>query len=125
MESLYLALMIFVIGVIGLGIGAELTINCSIKTAWKLGLSPLLIGLTLVSIETSIPEISIGIAGGLDKLGGLETSSIVVGNWIGSVLNQMTIIIGIIGLFGTLKISKRTTLREGAVLLMALLFFSL
>ena len=71
-------------GLIGLGIGAELTVNCSIKTAWRLGLSPFLIGLTLVSIGTSIPEISIGIAGGLDRLAGLETSGIVIGDKIGS-----------------------------------------
>ena len=125
LQDPYSNIMFFLAGIIILGLGAELTINCSIKTAWKLGLSPLIIGLTLVSIGTSIPEISISVAGGFDRFGGFETSGIVVGNWIGSVLNQMTIILGIVGLFGTMKIPKRIIRSEGLALLSALVLFFL
>ena len=123
MEFPYLSLTILIGGLIGLGIGTELTINCSVKAAWRFGFSPFLIGLTLVSIGTSIPEMAIGIVGGLDRLTGLETSGIVVGNYVGSVLNQMTIILGISGLLGTLTVSKKTLKKVGSALLASLLFF--
>jgi cation:H+ antiporter len=123
MEVPYFSIILLIGGLVGLGVGAELTINCSIKTAWRFGLSPFLIGLTLVSIGTSIPEMAIGIAGGLDRLNGIETSGIVVGNYVGSVLNQMTIILGICGLLGTLAVSKKITKKIGSALIASLLLF--
>ncbi len=123
MEFPYIGLLALAGGIITLGVGAELTVNCSIKTAWRFGLSPFLIGLTLVSIGTSVPEMAVGIAGGVDRLAGLETSGIVVGNFIGSALNLLTIILGICGLFGTLTVSKRSVKRLGIALLASLLFF--
>ncbi|MCW3974778.1 MAG: sodium:calcium antiporter [Candidatus Bathyarchaeota archaeon] len=123
MDFPYFSIIVLIGGLVGLGVGAELTINCSIKTAWRFGLSPFLIGLTLVSIGTSIPEMAVGIAGGIDRLEGIETSGIVVGNYVGSVLNVMTIILGICGLFGTLVVSKKTTKRIGSALMASLLLF--
>lgn len=119
----YIGFLALVGGIITLGVGAELTVNCSIKTAWRFGLSPFLIGLTLVSIGTSVPEIAVGITGGFERLAGTETSGIVVGNYIGSALNLLTIILGISGLFGTLAVSKRSLKRIGIALIASLLLF--
>lgn len=117
--------LLLIMGIAGLWIGAESVVHGSAHIARFLRVSPLLIGLTVVSIGTSLPEIAVSIAGGLERLTGIETSGIVVGNALGSCLNQITIILGIVGLFGVLLITKRELVRDGLMLLGSIAFFFL
>ena len=52
-------------------------------------------------------------------------SGIVVGNKIGSFLNQLTIIMGLVGLTGLMSITKRELKREGIMLVLSIILFSL
>ena len=85
-----------ILGLIGLWLGADFLIKGTKNIAEHFGISKFFIGLVFVSIGTSIPEIAVSIAGGLDRLRGLETSGIVVGNKIGSALSQISLIFGIL-----------------------------
>ncbi|MBW2993018.1 calcium/sodium antiporter [Candidatus Woesearchaeota archaeon] len=116
-------LLLLVMGIAGLWIGAESVVQGSTNIARYLKMSPLLIGLSIVSIGTSIPEIAVSVMGGIGRLSGIETSGIVVGNTIGSCLTLLTLLIGIIGLFGTLLITKRELMRDGMMLLGAIALF--
>jgi cation:H+ antiporter len=116
-------LMLLIIGLAGLWLGAELVVRGSQNLARFFKISELVIGLTIVSIGTSLPEIAVSVSGGLGRLAGIETSGIVVGNALGSCMNQITIILGIAGLFGALLITKRGLLRDGLMLLVSIVLF--
>lgn len=118
-------LLILLFALAGLWFGSELTIKGAIAIARRFNLSSGFIGLTVLSIGTSIPEISVSIAGGLKKLAGTDASGIVVGNVIGSAVNQLTLILGVVGLFGLLWIKKRTLRRDGAMLIGSILLLAL
>ena len=77
-------------GIIGLVIGSELLVKSAIKIALSLGVSTEIIGLTLVAIGTSIPELATSIIA--SKKGESEIS---VGNVLGSNIFNITVVVGI------------------------------
>ena len=116
------------IGLAGLFLGSRLAISGFENIARHFGLSHLFIGLTVVAIGTSLPEMGVSVVGAIDILAGLDVSAvsgIVVGNAIGSFLNQLTIIMGIVGLVGLMSITKRELKREGTMLILSVVLFSL
>lgn len=85
-----------------------------------MGVSELVVGLTITSVGTSLPEISTNISAGLLVRQGIPSSGIAVGNIIGSCMSQTTIILGTVGAFATLYIQKRALRRDGTAMLFAL-----
>jgi len=85
------------------------------------------VGLTILSIGTSLPEISVSIMGGLDKVFGIDPNidGIVIGNKIGSFLTQITLILGILAATQPIFISKWELRREGPMLFISVLVFLL
>jgi cation:H+ antiporter len=110
-------LILLIVGLVGLWLGSELAINGAKNIADHFRISAGFFGLTILSLGTSIPEIAISIAGGIDRLAGIETSGIVVGNIVGSAANLLTILLGIVGLFGALWISPKRLWRDGLMLI--------
>ena len=121
-------LLFLLLGLGGLFLGSQLAIRGFENIAHHFGVSHLFIGLTVVAIGTSLPEIGVSVVGAIDILAGLEISAvsgIVVGNKIGSFLNQLTLIMGILGLVGLMSITKRELKREGTMLILSIILFSL
>lgn len=100
----------FVILTFGLALlwaGAEVMVNNSIKLARAQGISPLVIGLTVVSIGTSIPELGVSsLAAFQDNIG------ISIGNIIGSNIANLGLILGVGALILPLKIKTSWVRRE-------------
>ncbi len=118
-----LEILFLIIGIIGLFAGAELVIEAAKKFATALHLNELIVGLTLVAIGTSLPEIAVNMAAGFSQAGGIETSGIAVGNIIGSQISNITLILGILGLLAVLQISKRELVHDGAMMVFAFAAF--
>lgn len=121
-------LIFLVLGLTGLWLGSQLAIRGFENMARHFGISHLFIGLTVVAIGTSMPEIAVSVIGAVDILMGFEMSAIsgiVIGNKIGSYINQVTIIMGIVGLVGLMTITKRELKREGTMLIISIILFSL
>ncbi|MBD3260019.1 hypothetical protein GF371_05340 [Candidatus Woesearchaeota archaeon] len=118
---MYIELLLVIGGLIGLVVASSFTVKAAQAIARSLAISELIIGLTITSIGTSIPEITTNIFAAVDKLKGLEhASGIAVGNILGSNLSQITIILGICGLIATrLYISKRSLFRDGLMMFVA------
>lgn len=68
--------MIFFAGLLALIVGAELIVRGASRLAVLLRINPLLIGLTIVSIGTSMPELAVGITAGLQGSGPLAVANI-------------------------------------------------
>lgn len=91
------------------------------RIAVKLRVSDLIIGLTITSIGTSLPEISTNIMAGFSTLAEKDASGIAVGNIIGSDLIQITLLLGIMGFLATLTIPMRSLKRDGFMLFLSLM----
>ena len=92
------------IGFVFLIKGADFLIKASISIAEKFNLSKMLIGLTIVAIGTSLPEIFITITSSLE-----EYSDLIIGNSIGSCICNLLLVIGITSLIRDVKLDEKTT----------------
>ncbi len=107
------------LGLVGLLWGSDYSVNAAREIARKLRISELVVGLTIVSIGTSVPEIATNVLAGYSTLSGVDASGIAVGSIIGSELAQITLMLGLVGFMATLHIPRRSLVRDGFMLFMA------
>lgn len=105
-----------IFGIVGLVIGAELVTRGALNIGEHYKISPLILGLTVLAFGSDLPELFININGAIERLMGTETSDIIVGDVIGSNFGQIGLILGIVGLFGILKLTRKQILRDGLTL---------
>ena len=101
-------------GLVILVLGAELLVRSSVAVARRLGVSPLMIGLTLVGFGTSSPELVASLTAALRG-----SSGIAVGNVVGSNICNGLLILGVAALVAPLAITRTAFLRDGPVLVAA------
>lgn len=127
---LLLSILFLILGFVGLYFGAKFVIISLENIADRLNISHIMVGLTILSIGTSLPEIAVSIMGAIDKIFGITPNidGIVVGNKVGSFMTQITLIIGILAVSQPIFVSKWELRREGPMLFISILtflFFSL
>lgn len=88
-----------VAGVVGLPVGAHFLVEGASGLARDLGVSEAIIGLTLVAIGTSLPELATTVAAALRREAGVA-----LGNVLGSNVFNLLGIIGVAGLVGTIPV---------------------
>ena len=98
---------LLIIGLLLLVKGADLLVDSSIALSKKLGVSTLIIGLTVVAFGTSLPEFFVNLFAAL-----AGNSQISIGNIIGSNLANITLILGIGALLTTIKVKEKFVFRE-------------
>ena len=114
MELLFASL-IFLIGLGILFSGAEVFIHYSSQLGTKLGISDVVIGITLVALGTSIPEIFVSISSIIN-----DAPAIALGNSIGSNISNIAIIYGI-SLFWLASKTLDISLRNIFILILSVL----
>lgn len=102
MINLILNILFIVIGFIFLVKGADLLLKSAINIAKKFGLSEMLIGLTIVAIGTSLPEIFITITSSIDA-----HSDLIIGNAIGSCICNFLLVMGISAIITPVNLDER------------------
>ena len=113
MSAMYLPILALLVGVLGLLWGADRFVEGSAGAARNFGISPMIIGLTVVSVGTSAPEVIISINAALEDAGQLA-----VGNALGSNLANIGLVLGITALVAPLPVQKHLLREEGPVLLL-------
>ena len=88
-----------VAGIVGLPLGAQFLVNGSVSIATALGVSEAVIGLTLVAVGTSLPELATTVAAALRREAGVA-----LGNVLGSNVFNLLGSIGVAGLVGTIPV---------------------
>lgn len=91
----------FVLGLIALIGGAEILVKAVTRLASAIGISKLIIGLTVVAFGTSAPELAISIQAGVNG-----QTDLMLGNIIGSNISNTLLILGLVALFIPLKVNK-------------------
>ncbi|HEX9253066.1 MAG TPA: calcium/sodium antiporter [Ignavibacteriaceae bacterium] len=94
-------------GLIMLFIGAEGLIRGSSNLALKIGITPLVVGLTVVAFGTSTPELVVSLKAAL-----LGNSSISLGNVVGSNIANIALILGVAALIRPLDVHANVIRRE-------------
>ena len=114
-------IILILIGFVFLIKGSDLFIKASISIAEKFNLSKMLIGLSIVAIGTSLPEIFITITSSLEGY-----SDLIIGNSVGSCICNFLLVIGITSLIRDIKLDKTTIKIHFAIeifIILLLLYF--
>ncbi len=94
-------------GSIGLFIGAEGLVRGASSLAIRLGISPLVVGLTVVAFATSSPELVVSIKAAIEGNPG-----IVVGNVVGSNICNIALILGVAAMISPMNVKSQVIKRE-------------
>jgi cation:H+ antiporter len=106
-------------GLIGLLIGGDLLVRGAVNIASRAGLSPLVIGLTLVGFGTSTPELVTSVQASL-----VGAPGIAYGNIVGSNIANILLIVGVSALIFPVTVASASLRRDGATMLAASLVFA-
>jgi cation:H+ antiporter len=113
-------LFLSLVGLASLVVGAELVVRGGARLARALNVSPVVVGLTVVAIGTSAPELVVSLGAAWRGSPDLAT-----GNVVGSNLANIGLILGIAGLLRPLPVSLRLLKVEVPVLAAATVAFAL
>ncbi|KAB1196816.1 MULTISPECIES: sodium:calcium antiporter [Haloferax] len=111
---------LFVAGLAGLVFGADRAVTAAAEVARFYGVSQFFIGVTLISVGTSIPEMTTSIVAAYYGAG-----DIVVGNIIGSETSQITLAIGIVALIAPIVAKRREVMVYGGAMTLAMIIMLL
>ncbi len=97
-----MAIVLFIAGLFLLIVGAEALVRGASRLAAVLGISPLVIGLTVVAFGTSSPELAVSVKAAL-----ADQASIAVGNVVGSNIFNILFILGLSALVAPLVVAQQ------------------
>ena len=101
------SVLVFFVGLVVLYYGADFLVDGSSRLALSFGVRPLIIGMTIVSFATSMPELMVSLLAV-----GKGSSAIAVGNIVGSNIANIGLILGVSALVLPLKVPRGLLRRE-------------
>lgn len=109
--------------VVGLALGTfflvkfcDYFVDASSVIAQKLKVSPLIIGLTIVAMGTSLPELSVSVSDAISTIG-VGHSNVAIGNVVGSNICNILLVLGFSVVFTPIIVKKSVCKREMPILL--------
>ena len=115
-----ITLIFLIVGLIALILGSRYAVIYAEKIALFLNISELIIGLTIIAIGTSLPELAATISAVLKK-----KTDMVVGNVIGSNVLNITLVVPIIGFFSNVQLDEVLLGRDYLIMIIATVLFML
>lgn len=103
---------LFVAGLVLLLVGADALVRGAATVASRIGVSPVVVGLTIVAFGTSLPELAITVGSGRS-----DDAALGLGNVVGSNIANVLLVLGIGAAVGGLAVSQRLLIREIPVML--------
>lgn len=110
-----LYLLLFLVGLVTLSLGADWLVTGASRIAAHHGVSPLVVGLTIVAFGTSAPELVVSTTAAVQGRAGLA-----VGNVMGSTVANVGLIVGLGALVSPLIVQERLLQRETPLLVLLL-----
>ena len=116
---MFLDILLFILGIVLIIVGANYLTEGASVLARRFGVSPLVVGLTIVAFGTSSPELVVSLVSALRG-----NSDIAIGNVVGSNIFNVLVIGGITALVTPITITRSTIRREMPLMLLACLVLS-
>ena len=107
-----MTLLLFIAGLVALVAGAELLVRGASKLALSFGISPLVVGLTVVAFGTSAPEMAVSVGAVLDG-----QTDIAIGNVVGSNIFNVLFILGLSALIAPLVVNVQLIRQEVPIMI--------
>jgi cation:H+ antiporter len=98
---------LLIIGIVAITIGANFLVNGASSLGKKLGMTDIVIGLTIVAFGTSAPELIVNIFAGAKG-----NTDLAIANVLGSNIMNILIVIGIAAMIYPIKVSKNTLKKD-------------
>ena len=111
---------LLILGLVILIFGGDLLVRSAVSFAEKFGVSSFLIGVTVVSFGTSVPELMVSIQAAMDK-----AADIAIGNVLGSNIANIALVLGVSVVIRPLSITTNTYKLSWWVMLISSLLFIL
>lgn len=108
----------FLAGLAALTLGAELMVRGAARMALTFGISPLVVGLTIVAFGTSAPEMAVSAGAALSGSGDLA-----IGNVVGSNIANVLLILGLSALIIPLAVNEQVIRQEIPIMIGTALLF--
>ena len=105
-----MTILLLIAGLVLLVVGGELLVRGAVAIAGRLGVSPLMIGLTIVGMGTSMPELAASVQAAL-----AGSPGIALGNIVGSNIANSMLILGVAALLAPIAVARGTLWRDGGV----------
>lgn len=118
--SLLLSVIVFLLGLVILIRGSDFFVGSAAFIAKHFGVSELIIGLTLVSMGTSFPELGASVYASYSGKGGIA-----VGNVVGSNIANIALVLGVCLMLRSIKVKRKMLTRDGIIMLGVSLLFSI
>ena len=115
---MFISIILLLVGLIILLFGGDIFVKGAVSIAAKLRLSPIVIGLTIVSFGTSAPELVVNLFSATQGVADLA-----VGNILGSNIANILLVLGVAAIIKPLKVKGGTTWKEIPFGFLALLVF--
>jgi cation:H+ antiporter len=100
-------------------VGGDIMVRGAVGVATRLGVSPLVIGLTLVGFGTSTPELVTSVQASL-----AGSPGIALGNIVGSNIANVLLIMGLAALVAPIAVSSPSLKRDGGIMIAAAVLFA-
>lgn len=110
--SAFADILIMLASIVSLWWGAVWIVESTVRIAKRLGLSELIIGLTVVAIGTSAPEFAVTVGAALEGQGDIS-----VGNVVGSNIFNLGFILGGVALVRAICTTRTMVVRDGGMLI--------
>ncbi|GAB3552566.1 calcium/sodium antiporter [Noviherbaspirillum agri] len=111
-----MVIFLFVVGLVLLTLGAEVLVRGASRLAALLGISPLVIGLTVVAFGTSAPEAAVSVQAAMSGAGGADLA---VGNVVGSNIFNILFILGLTAIIAPSPVAQQLVRIEVPLLITA------
>jgi cation:H+ antiporter len=106
------------VGFVALIVGSKWVVDGAVKLALSLGVSETAVGLTIVAVGTSLPELATSVMAAYRR-----NPDIAVGNVVGSNIFNIFFILGVSGLIRPIPFAPRTNIDIGVLLVASSLLF--
>lgn len=104
---MFITILSLLFGLVVLIVGAEGLVRGSSSLAKKMGIAPIVIGLTIVAFGTSAPELTVNVYSALQG-----NTAIAIGNVVGSNIANILLILGISACISPLTVNRNTAWKE-------------
>ncbi|WP_290459140.1 calcium/sodium antiporter [Romboutsia ilealis] len=113
---MFIKIILFLIGFVLITKGADIFINCTVDIGKKTKISEIILGATIVSFATTLPELTVSLFASLE---GHTTMSL--GNAVGSIICNTGLVLGLVAFISPFSVDKKMFFSKSVLLLICVI----
>ena len=111
---MFIIVLLFLMGFILIIKGADIFINYTVIIGKKTNISELILGATIVSFATTLPELTVSLFASIDG-----HTTISLGNAVGSIICNTGLVLGLVAFISPFKVDKKMFLSKSTLLMIS------